>query len=37
MEELSKKGYDEILNEIDNFGESHSKTMLYKKLNELKE
>lgn len=37
MEELSKKGYDEILDRIDDYGESHAKTMLYKKLNELKE
>ena len=35
IKKLSKKGLDEILNSIDNFGESHAKTMLYKKINEL--
>ncbi|WP_157961157.1 hypothetical protein [Lutibacter citreus] len=35
IEELSKKSYDQILDEIDNYGESHSKTMLYKRLIEL--
>jgi restriction system-associated AAA family ATPase len=37
MEILAEKEYDEILSGIDNFGESHPKAMLYKRLIELKE
>ncbi|SFS44120.1 restriction system-associated AAA family ATPase [Zhouia amylolytica] len=36
MEELAEKGYEEILSKIDNYGESHPKAMLYKRLIELK-
>lgn len=37
MRKLSEKELDEILESIDNYGESHAKSMLYKKINELEE
>ena len=36
MVEIAEKSRDEIIENMDMFGESHSKTMLYKKLEELK-